>query len=215
MAPISATQRKRTVRFAPKGQRPFQETYPNTTIRGDGPVVKILFQSGHYVEVVPGFPSTHSKKMYVPQTTDGGRWAYADYDAEIAAIRTSDAASNGQTRRLIKMVKMWKSYCGVPIKSLAIELRAIYFLQKWQYRGCSQTYDDFMIRDFFAELITKANATAVIPGIDEKCHYGDAWLPKAKTAYANAVSACSYETLNDNTTACYVWRQIFGAKFGY
>lgn len=192
-----------------------QETYPNTTIRGDGPVVKILFQSGHYVEVVPGFQSTQSSKLFVPQTTNGGRWAFADYDAEIAAIRTSDAASNGQTRRLIKMVKMWKSYCSVPIKSLAIELRAIYFLDKWRYRGCSQTYDDFMIRDFFAELITKVNATAVIPGIDEKCHYGDAWLAKAKSAHANAVSACGYETSNDNTTACYVWRQIFGEKFGY
>lgn len=191
------------------------ETYPSSDVRGDGPVVKVLFQSGHYVEVVPGFKSSTLPALFVPQTTNGGQWAYADYDAELVSLRASDAASNGQTRRLIKMMKMWQSSCAVPIKSLALELRATYFLSTWKHKGLDETYDDYMVRDFFAELIPKANATGKIPGIEEKCHYGDDWLSKAKTAHANAISACSYEASNDNTTACFMWRKIFGEKFGY
>lgn len=191
------------------------ETYPSSDVRGDGPVVKVLFQSGHYVEVVPGFKSSSAQALFVPQTTSGGKWARADYAAELASLRASDAASNGQTRRLIKMLKMWQSSCAVPIKSLALELRATYFLSAWKHNGQGASYDDYMVRDFFAELITKANGRGKIPGIDEECHYGDAWLSKAKTAHANAISACSYELSNDNTTACYLWRKIFGEKFGY
>lgn len=191
------------------------ETYPSSDIRGDGPVVKVLFQSGHYVEIVPGFKSSSAQALFVPQTANGGQWARADYDAELASLRVSDAASKGQTRRLIKMMKMWQLTCAVPIKSLALELRATYFLSSWEYKGKGETYDDFMVRDFLAELIAKANARGKIPGIDEECHYGDAWLSKANTAHANAITACSFELTNDNTTACYMWRKIFGEKFGY
>lgn len=190
------------------------ETYPLSEIRGDGPVVKVLFKSGYWVEVVPGFKSSTSGYL-VPRTVSGGSWPTADYDAELRSLQIADASSNGQARRLIKMLKTWKLASNVPIKSLAIELRVVSFLRTWEHRGKSTTYDDWMVRDFFSELIAKANSTANVPGTSEVCSYGDTWLPKARKAHTNAISACEWESKNDNTTACYVWREIFGEKFGY
>jgi len=192
-----------------------QSRYPSTSIRGDGQVVVVTFKSGHKVEVLPAWKANKSNKYIVPNTHDGGKWNTVDHDAEISNVENSDTRSRGNTRNLIKMMKVWQTYCNVPIKSLALELRSVSFLASWENYKKGTTYYDWMVRDFFGELIKKANSWCTIPGIDEKCMYHDDWLSKAESAYNRAIKACDYEASNNDAAAAEEWRKIFGAQYGY
>lgn len=189
-----------------------QRRYPTTDrIRGDGQVVVIEFLDGHKVEVLPAW---RSKDRYViPDTHDGGSWKWADHDAEIEYVASSDAKTNGKTRDLIKMLKTWQSNCSVPIKSLTLELRAVNFLKTWPHRNEAFLYYDWMVRDFFEELIKFESGHCKIPGIDENCEYGDAWLSRAESAYARAAKACEYESEDKNNKATAEWCKIFGEQY--
>ncbi len=191
-----------------------QERYPATSIRGDGQVVVVPFRNGHSVEVLPGW-RTNNDKYFVPNTHDGGRWQTVDHDAEINYIRDSDERSNGNTRNLIKMLKAWQRDCSVPIKSLVLELRSVNFLHTWSYYNKSALYYDWMVRDFFTELIKFNDGTCTMPGTDEKIEYGNAWLSKAESALARAQKACEFEGSKEERKATEEWRKIFGAQYEF
>lgn len=188
------------------------ESYPSTDIRGDGQVVVVRFQSGHSIEVLPGWFSDNDK-FIVPNTHNGGNWQTVDHDAEIAKVDKSDKKSNGNTRNLIKMLKAWQHECNVPIKSLVLELRSINFLKKWSHFDKGATYYDWMIRDFFAELIEYKNYSCKIPGTEEKIQYGDQWLSRAETAYNRAKKACEFEKDKKENKASQEWQKIFGYQY--
>lgn len=188
--------------------------YPSTKVKGDGPVVVVPFTSGHTVEVLPAYYADDRDTYWIPNTREGGSWMPSNYSAEFNYLDDSDRATNGQTRRLIKMMKVWQQHCNVPVKSLCIELRAINFLSTWEHRGKASMWDDWMVRDYLAELIRYANGSCKIPGISEKCEYGDAWVSKAKTALRNAEEACNYEGNDgDEAVAVYMWTKIFGDQY--
>ena len=186
--------------------------YPRTDISGDGQVVVVQFQSGHSVEVLPAW-SLENGKFRTPNTHNGGSWHDADHDAEEEFVDLSDKASDGNTRDVIRMMKAWQSNCSVPIKSLAIELRAVEFIRTWPHRGRSSEYYDWMVRDYFAELVSKANCTHVVPGTDDKFSYEDRWLSRAQTAHARAVRACGFEAQDLHYAAVEEWEKIFGGIF--
>ena len=191
-----------------------QERYPSTNIRGDGQVVVVPFQNGHSVEVLPGWRTT-DKKFLVPNTHDGGHWQTVDHDAEITQVQSSDSRSSGNTRKLIKMLKAWQRECSVPIKSLVIELRSVNFLAKWEYYDKGATYHDWMIRDFFAQLLEYRNGTCAMPGTDEKISYGDAWASKAESALGRARKACEFEHAKNERSAAEEWRKVFGSRYEF
>ncbi|MFF4948531.1 nucleotidyltransferase [Streptomyces chattanoogensis] len=191
----------------------FQERYPRTReIGGDGQVVVVDFSTGHTVEVLPAW---HRKGggLLVPNTHEGGSWQHVDHKAEIAHVADSDARTNGNTRNLIRMMKIWQKHCSVPIKSLVLELRSVTFLSTWAHAKASTTYYDWMVRDFFAELVEKANFQHKIPGISDKKQYGDAWLSKAQSAHRRAVKACEYEAEGGQLDAVLEWQKIFGRQY--
>ncbi|MBX9147971.1 SMODS domain-containing nucleotidyltransferase [Rhodococcus qingshengii] len=193
-----------------------RERYPSTNVKGDGPIVLVPFTSGHTVEVVPAWHETSKDNYWIPNTHDGGSWVKSSYSSEFDYLDASDRASGGQTRRLIKMMKVWQQHCNVPIKSLCIELRAINFLATWEHRNKSSTYDDWMIRDFLVGLIKMQDGWCKIPGIDESCKYGNAWLYKAETALSDATEACAYEADEAKAAlAAYTWRKIFGSQYAF
>ncbi|MDA0635957.1 SMODS domain-containing nucleotidyltransferase [Nonomuraea sp. CA-218870] len=193
----------------------FRQRFPNTReIGGDGQVVVIDFSTGHKVEVLPAWRA-EGGGLLVPDTHDGGTWRQVDHDAEIKFVEDSDARSRGNTRNLIMMMKVWQTQCSVPIKSLVLEFRSVNFLSRWKYAKESSHYYDWMVRDFFGELIGKANAWHTIPGTNEKKHYGDAWLSKAQSAYARAAKACEYERDGKDADAAVEWRKIFGNQYEF
>lgn len=189
------------------------EKYPDTYMRGDGQVVMVNFVS-YNVEVIPGFLLKNGN-YYIPDTHSGGSWKETSPKSEMENLTSSNKRSNGNTIKLIKMIKAWKYYCNVPIKSLVIELRAVNFLKKWKYYDKSSTYYDWMIRDFLRELLEYVNGSCRIPGIDEKIYYGDEWESKARSALNRAEKACEFELKRDYISATQEWKKIFGDRFEY
>lgn len=200
-----------------------QKTYPTTTMRGDGQVVVVSFANSFGVEVLPVFASTEAGLYYTPNTHNGGSWKTTNPDAEKKHISDSNKNSNGNTVHLVKMMKVWKHVCSVPLSSLAIELMAVPFIGQWNHRGKSTVYYDWMVRDFLAYALTRVNSCEFIPGISELYWFGNAWKTRAETAFARAQKACDYEAqaasstggtqIANDTLATLEWERIFGGFF--
>lgn len=181
--------------------------FPNTDIRGDGPVVKIPF-SEYNVELAPAF-TLQNGRYWVCSTSNGGEYKEADHSAELDLIKRSAEKTNGNTRQLIRMMKRWQGYCGVPIKSFWIELIACEFLEKYEHKDKSSTYYDYMVRDFLKYLEGKRNSNLYAPGTYEQMYIGEAWFSKAQTARLRADKACNLEG-TDPAAAGDEWQKIFG-----
>jgi hypothetical protein len=190
-----------------------KKTYPRTDIRADGQIVSVPFTT-YNIEVLPAF-KLDSGGYYYPDTHGGGCWKETNPKAEIDKLRESNKRSNGNTIKLIKMLKAWKQHCSVPIKSLVLEMRSIYFLESWQYYDKSEVYHDWMIRDFLAKLLDYQNGNCTIPGIDEKVDYGNAWVSKAETALKRSQTACDYESNEYYSLATLEWQNIFGDRYPF
>lgn len=186
-------------------------TFPSTEVKADGQAVLAPFES-YSVEVIPCFDNGNG--MFVtPDSTNGGRWKLTCPAEEKRILETISNWSSGNAVKLIKMIKAWKSYCSVEIKSLVIELHATYFLRNWQYFNNGSVYHDWMIRDFFTSLIQFVGGSCQIPGIEEKVLYGDSWKSKAETALLRAKRACDYERDKKTSLAVEEWQKIFGYRF--
>ena len=184
--------------------------YPTTSIRGDGPVVVINFNS-YKIELIPAF--ILGDGYYLPHTRNGGSWERTEPKKEMDNIIQSNKRSEGNTVKLIKMIKAWKTCCNVPIKSLVIELTVINFLKSYEYYNKSTMYYDWMVRDYFDELIKNVNSSCIIPGTYENLPYGNKWESKAKTALNNAKKAIENEKYPYTATGD--WKKIFGIRFKY
>jgi len=189
--------------------------YPLTYMKGDGQVVIVDFFSVK-VEVIPAFLLTNGN-YYIPNTHSGGYWQQMNPDFEKDYLVASNNRSNGNTIKLIKMLKAWKRHCNVSIKSFAIEIRVVQFLENYSYYNQTSLYYDWMVRDFLLELISNPEKICQVPGLGvfDWVLYGTEWLSKAKSAYDRAVKACNYESENKYLFAILEWKKIFGANFKF
>ncbi|MCK6447160.1 MAG: nucleotidyltransferase [Planctomycetes bacterium] len=198
-------------------KRVLSASYPRTEMRGDGQVVVVSFDS-YAVEVVPAFEERDplfggtTGRYRICNTKDGGSYKVTDPKAEIAHVRKSDEKTNGNTRALIRMAKKWQEHCNVPLKSFCLELLAVEFLDGWSHADKSEVYYDWMSRDFFAHLVTRAGwlSWVTVPGTGEWIGLGSEWKSRAESAHARAVKACGYERDEDPVLAGLEWRKIFG-----
>ncbi|MEH7868756.1 hypothetical protein V7795_16470 [Rhizobium laguerreae] len=186
-------------------------TYSQTSMRGDGQVVIVGFNT-ITVEVVPAFRYDDHGRFLMPDTNDGGRWKTVDPLAEIAYIDLADRQSSGNVRPLAQMLKIWKRERNVPLKSYQIELLVADFLPTYTYRQHDYFYYDWFMRDFFTWLCSKAWADFVLPGTFETINLGNEWLSKAETARACAEQACGYEHDDLTILAGEEWQKIFGGR---
>lgn len=188
------------------------ERWPSTDIRGDGPVVKVPFDSYEF-EVCPVF-RLQDDTFITPHTKNGGRWGVTNPAAEIAWLKAVDARTGGKATHLNRMLKAWKRECSVDIKSISLEVLATLFVDQWPHNGQTIYYYDWMVRDFFAYLLKFAVGGWVQPaGITERIILGDKWQSKCLSAYRRATKACEYERADDYSTASIEWNKIFGSQF--
>jgi hypothetical protein len=125
-----------------------------------------------------------------------------------------DAATLGKATDLVKMLKAWKRECNVEMKSICLEVAAVYFVERWIYRDKTIYYYDWMVRDFFAFLLNyTVDGWAKPPGIAEQILFGDQWQSKCQSAYQRAVKACEYEHADQGYLASSEWQKIFGPQF--
>lgn len=184
------------------------QTYSQTTLRGDGQVVSVPFGSTP-IEIVPGFRCTDGS-IIICDANDGGRYKTSTAEAEAHDLDASDRTWNGNTRALARMMKQWQRERNVPLKSFVLERLAVEFLRVWPFSHHDSFWYDWMIRDFLAYLIGRANGYQVMPGTSEIIALGSEWLSRAQTAYGYAVRACDYERDNYQALAGDDWQQIFG-----
>lgn len=185
-------------------------SYPTTSIKGDGPVVLAGFTS-YNVEIVPAFVYNNDEhSYYVCDTKSGGSYKKTMPLYEVDAVNAADGRNSHNVRRLIRMLKAWQTSCSVPIKSFYLELLAIEFLDKCEWRNNDYYYYDWISRDFFKWMITKANTHLWTPGTYELLWLGEAWKSRAESAYARAIKACNFERANDMANAGDEWQKIYG-----
>ncbi len=184
------------------------DTYPQTSMRGDGQVVVVPFNS-YGIEVAPGFPATGGGYL-ICDTNDGGRYKWVHPAGELAAFNDADARFAGNVRKLSQMLKQWQRYCSVPIKSFQIEAIVKEALGTVTWGGCDEFWFDWLVRDVLAHLISRANGHFYMPVTGELILLGDAWLSRAETAYQRALKACDYEFDNQEQSAGEEWQKIFG-----
>ena len=185
-----------------------QTTYPQTDIRGDGQVVVVPFYSCK-VEVAPAIPCQEGGYL-VCDANDGGRYKQVHPESEIAVLHGVDTALNGNVRKLARMLKHWQRHCNVPIKSFHIEALILESLPNLNYGGNDEYWLDWLVRDSFRYMISRANGWFSMPVTGEVIQLGDEWRSKALSAYERALKACAYEDGNWDTLAGDEWQKIFG-----
>jgi Second Messenger Oligonucleotide or Dinucleotide Synthetase domain len=188
-------------------------TYPRTDIRGDGPVVKVPFDS-YFFEVLPVFVCDDGD-LLTAHTSDGGSWLRFNPYKEAQQIHETDGRSLGKATNLIKMLKAWRNYCNVDVKSICLEVAANVFIDQWANKSQTMYFYDWMIRDFFSFMLRElANDGWTRPsGNANRIYLGDNWQNKARAAYQAALNACQYEGSDDDYNASLEWRRIFGPQF--
>jgi len=177
-------------------------------MRADGQVVLVPFNSTA-IEVAIGFRCTDGS-IIICDTNDGGRYKTSTAEAEAIELNAIDTKYNGNARALIRMMKQWQRERNVPLKSFQIERLAIEFIQTWSWSYHDVFWYDWMVRDFFAYLIRRANGNVIMPGTGESVALGDDWLSRAQTAHRSAVAACDHEHGNCEFLAGGAWQEIFG-----
>jgi hypothetical protein len=184
-------------------------TYSQTRMRGDGQVVVVPFNTTP-IEVVPGF-RCQDGSIIVCDTNDGGRYKTCTAEAEARELAASDTVWNGNTRALARIMKRWQRERNVPLKPFQPERLAIEFLSFWPYSRHDVFYYDWMVRDFLAYLILRADGYLVMPGTTELIALGSDWLNRAQTAHRHAVAACNYEYQNYESLAGNEWQEVLGS----
>jgi hypothetical protein len=186
-------------------------TYRQTTMRGDGQVIFIPFNSMP-VELSPGFRCSDGS-IIICDTNDGGRYKISTAEVEESELAASDRQWNGNTRALAQMLKQWQREHNAPLKSFILERLALHFLAQWSYSYHDVFWYDWMVRDFFAWLLQYVNGTITIstPQTREVIPLGNEWQVRAQRAHANAVSACEHEYASRGWQAGEDWQKIFGS----
>lgn len=192
------------------------ETFPRTTIKADGQVVIVDFESLKF-EIVPAFLAGNN--FVIPDTNDGGRWKPVNTFAEMERLNNIDARTQGHVRALIKYAKVWKRAKGVPLKSIILENAAMQFVAQWQHLSDSLSYSadggavwwhDWLVRDFFEFLLRYDRLTLAF---GEVIPFGDGWKQKTTDAFEEAQKACYYEHNDQPFMAETHWKNIFGYQF--
>ena len=183
-------------------------TYPNTTIQADRHVVFVSFGS-YAVEVAPAFSLTDGR-YWICDSVGLGRYKATNPQEETQHVNQVDLACRGNLRPLIRMLKAWQDYCSVPIKSFHLELVAAEFLLQSPWRLRDYFWFDWITRDFFAYLSSKASASMAIPGLDERIYLGNEWQSRTLTAWGRAFRACEFDRQNLVEAAGEEWQKVFG-----
>jgi hypothetical protein len=191
-----------------------KKTYSDSSVSADGQVIQIPFTDGMTVEVVPAFINDDNSYTY-PNANSGGSWQKTDPRAEIAAIRARNAACDGNLIPLCRMMRSWKNKWGVPVGGLLIDTLAYQFIENWPHRDKSFLYYDFMCRDFFLFMANQSETQEWwrAPGSAAWVWGKGLFQYKAKRCYNISLTAIAHQTKDENWSAKYEWRNIFGTAF--
>ncbi len=191
-------------------------TYPTSSIGGDGQVVVVNFDDGITFEILPVFVNRGGCYTY-PDTNNGGVWKTTDPRAEIEAFRNRNIACNNNLVPLGRMTRVWRNKWQVPMSGFLIDTLAYQFFESYEHRGKSYLYYDYICRDFFKWMAQQSSEQEYwkAPGSGQHVHKKGLFQYKAKQCYNIALEAIAHETATTKRewSAKQKWREIFGTDF--
>lgn len=192
--------------------------FPNTGVTVRCPTVVCPFgeyKSQHTEIVVADYVKEDSGyKVY--EIADGsGGWVQICPDAHNAYVDAVDKKHNGKVKPLIRLVKAWKCYRDVPIKSFYLEMRVAKYAD-----GETCIVYEIDVKRILTMLRDNGLAALQDPmGIDGYIYpckteaFKQDALSKLSTAATRAEKAREAEAANDIKTAFDWWKLLYNDKF--
>lgn len=190
------------------------KTYSSSRIGADGQVVDVVFSDGVKFEVVPAFKYSDNSGYCYANTNNGGSWRSMNPKAEIDTFNGRNYMTNGNLKRLCRMIRAWNSYNSVLMSGILIDTLAYRFMQQYEYADKSYSYYDWMSRDFFKYLIDNADQNYwLTPGSNARIYKKYGFNNEADEAHAMCEDALYYYAKDFNYLWADKWRKIYGSKF--
>jgi len=192
--------------------------FPNTGVMIRCPTVVCplgRYKSQHTEIVVADYVKEESGyKVYeIANGSDG--WMQICPDAHNAYVAAVDKKHNGKIKQLIRLIKAWKYYRDVPIKSFYLEMR----VAKYADSETCIVYDIdvknilTMLRDNeLASMQDPMGVAGYIYPCNTEAFKQDA-LSKLNTAATRAEKAREAEAAHDTKTAFEWWQKLYNDKF--
>lgn len=102
-------------------------TTPNIRVNGPGVQLPFGVDGSEHTEVIPvdhvGTTKLGYRQFDMPNRNDG--WMFSAPESHKAFVLSEDRRLNGKLRPLIRLVKAWKSYRNIPIKSFYLEMTTV------------------------------------------------------------------------------------------
>lgn len=192
--------------------------FPSTGVFVDCPAIVCPFAgtAADQTEIVPAYIQDSSGPQPIYGIPDcAGGWKLASPDAHNAYVHRVDQKHGGRLKSLIRFIKAWKIYRGVPISSFYLELRATLYADS----EASIVYPIDLNR-FFALLWDKQLASlrdpAGISGLISACPSAakreDA-LSKLASALTRSEKARDAERAGNTSDAFDWWRMVYDQQF--
>lgn len=189
-----------------------KNTYPQSEISGDGQVITISFQSIIF-EILPGFVCNDGSFVY-PDSNAGGSWRKTDPRSEIKAFDKVNKETNGNLKRLCRMIRSWNYYNNLNLDGQFIDVTCHDYLKSYVHKDKSYLYYDEIVRDYFNYLYENCNRSYWhMPGSNRNVMPNRTFRNTVINARDLCISAINSQNNGHMYTACNTWRDLFGYKF--
>jgi hypothetical protein len=192
--------------------------FPNTGVRISCPAVVCPFgiSAANRTEIVTADEVGEENGFKIYDIADGaGGWMHASPDAHNTYVRSIDERLGGKVKPLIRFVKAWKYYHGLPISSFYLELRVAKYAS-----GESTIVYDVDVKQVLqnlwdcqlAAMQDPMHVSGYIPACKSDVLRKTA-LSKLSTAVTRAEKALAVSYKGNIRAAFYWWRLLYNGRF--
>lgn len=193
-------------------KKEIKKRYPKTTVRGDGQVVVVRFESlKKIVEVCPVFEKTDGSFLY-PDSNNGGSWKITDPISEIEESLTFNSTTNTNFSNVCHLVRAWKNNIGFKFGGLLIDT-VVYNFFKRNSKYYTAIFSDYLelLKNLFKYLkdLNEEQSYWYALGSNQKVYNKNCkFVKKAKKAY-NKI-----KDLDEDSDSLYdKLQEVFGQSF--
>jgi hypothetical protein len=146
-----------------------------------------------------------------------GGWMVSSPDAHNKYVREQDIRLNYKLKPLIRLIKAWKYYKSVPIRSFYLELYVTRFAEKESSIVYAMDIDSVLsrlLKEGLPDIIDPMGISGLIEPCDTIAKWSDAYS-KLSTAVSRSNKAREAEGKGNIDNAFYYWDLLFDGKFPY
>ena len=184
--------------------------FPHTTFIADGPSIICSFPECT-IDLIPAFVGGEGSYELLITSEKGFRGVVMIPQLELRWLLQSDTLNGGNTRELIKIVKCWKYEKKVKLKSFAIELMVIEFMDRFHH--VPRILYTALIAEFFNFTLDKSDEIIFDRMQRLYIFTAHAWIRKAWSACKACNLALNCENNADPEGSIKVLQKVFGPNF--